>query len=365
MYRLQQSRLQRWLSILFLPLVLLALSFPATAVVVLQYHHVSDDTPAATSVSPSLFAEHMAHIKEAGYQVLRLEDLVAMLRAGETLPDRAVAITFDDAYESIYTEAFPILKDYGWPFTVFLNTQPLEQRLNQFLTWEQVREMAEAGASIANHSYSHPHMIRRLERESEEQWRERMRDEILRTEKTIAEKTGQELKIFAYPYGEYDQASKALLAELGFAAFGQHSGPIGSDSDLLALPRFAFGGPYGSLSDFKTKAATVPMPLREARVIGGGRILEETLLPEDVERPQLVMILEDEGVARRMQCFASGQGAIPLKVEGNRVTAQAEKPLPVGRSRYNCTAMSRETGRFHWYTQPFIRKKADGSWYAE
>lgn len=346
-------------------LLLFALPLPAAAVVVLQYHHVSEDTPAATSVTPKLFAQHMAHIKEAGYQVLRLEDLVDMLKAGADLPDRAVAITFDDAYESIYTEAFPILKQYGWPFTVFLNVQPLEQRLKRFLTWDQVKEMAAAGASIANHSYSHPHMIRRLEGESEDQWRERMRDEILKTERVIAEQTGQELRIFAYPFGEYDQTSKDLLAELGFVAFGQQSGPIGKGEDLLALPRFAFGGIYGDLGDFRTKAATVPMPLRELRVVGGGRILNETLLPEDVSRPRLIMVLENEGTAQRMQCFASGQGAIPLKVEGNQVTAQAEEPLPVGRSRYNCTAMSREAGRFHWHTQAFIRKKADGSWYAE
>lgn len=362
--RLQQTGLRRCFASLLMVL-LFSLPLPALAVVVLQYHHVSDDTPAVTSVSPALFAEHMAHIKDAGYEVLRLEDLVAMLKAGDELPDRAVAITFDDAYESIYTEAFPILKQYGWPFTVFLNVQPLEQRLNQFLTWEQVKEMADAGASIANHSYSHPHMIRRLNGESEAQWRERMRNEILETEKVIAERTGQELRIFAYPFGEYDQASKDLLAELGFVAFGQQSGPIGKGEDLLALPRFAFGGIYGDMGDFRTKAATVVMPLRERRVIGGGRILTETLLPQDVSRPQLIMVLEDAGVARRMQCFASGQGAIPLKVEGNQVTAQAEKPLPVGRSRYNCTAMSRETGRFHWYTQAFIRKKPDDSWYAE
>lgn len=346
-------------------LLLIVLPVKAGAVVVLQYHHVSEETPAATSISPSLFAQHMAHIKEGGYEVLRLEDLVQILKAGDTLPDRAVAITFDDAYESIYTEAFPVLKQYGWPFTIFLNVQPLEQRLSQFLTWDQVKEMAEAGASIANHSYSHPHMIRRLEGENEAEWRQRMHDEIMKTEQIIAEQTGQELRIFAYPYGEFDQASKDLLAELGFVAFGQQSGPIGSDDDLLALPRFPFGGIYGAMPDFKTKAATVPMPLKDVKVIGGGKELKENLLPQGVDRPQLILTLEDQSVARRLQCYASGQGSIPLKVEGNQVTAQAEKPLPVGRSRYNCTAMSRETGRFHWYTQAFIRKKADGSWYAE
>jgi biofilm PGA synthesis lipoprotein PgaB len=347
---------------------LLALSLgvvPVQSSVVLQYHHVSEDTPAATSVSPALFRKHMAHIREAGYAVVALEDLVAQLKAGKALSDKTVAITFDDGYTSIYDLAFPILKSHGWPFTVFVNTKPHDQQHGHFASWEQLREMGAAGATIANHSYSHPHMLRRQPGETDEVWRERMREEILRAEQTIAEETGQEHRLFAYPFGEYDSATQGLLAELGFVAFGQQSGPLGASDHLQALPRFPFGGPYGTIEDFRTKLASLSMPLSKVEVYVDGKRSAEPLLPADSTRPRLVMHLEDEKVARRVQCFASGQGAIPVKVEGATVAAQAEKALPVGRSRYNCTAPSGQAGRFYWYSQPFIRKQADGGWYPE
>ncbi|MEX1032799.1 MAG: polysaccharide deacetylase family protein [Cellvibrionaceae bacterium] len=338
---------------------------PGLAAVVLQYHHISSDTPAATSISPQLFREHMAYLKEAGYEVVPLEALTASLKAGRALPDKTVAITFDDGYDSIYTTAFPILKDYGWPFTIFLNTKPLQQGQGQFVSWDNVREMAKAGATIANHSYSHTHMIRRQAGESEGEWRQRMRNEVMTTEATIAEETGQRHRVFAYPYGEYDLATVALLADLDFIAFGQQSGPLGGIEDLQVLPRFPFGGIYGNMEDFKTKVASRPMPLTKVEVRAGRRELRDTVLPQSVDRPGLLLTFAEEGIARRVQCFASGQGAIPVEVNGKQIIARAEKPLPVGRSRYNCTAMSDQAGRFYWYSQVFIRKKPNGEWYEE
>lgn len=343
----------------------LGFSAGAHTAVVLQYHHISEKTPAATSLSPELFREHMVHLKQEGYSIVPLETLVASLKTGEALPDKAVAITFDDGYDSVYTAAFPVLKDYGWPFTVFVNTQPLQQSLSQFVSWDQLREMAEAGATIANHSYSHPHFQRRRTGESEGEWRKRIKDEILNAEETIAKETGQQHRILAYPYGEYDQATKALLAELDFVAFGQQSGPVGSNDDLQALPRFPFGGAYGGMDDFKVKVASLPMPLAEVDVHGGGERLKDALLPQSVERPRLTLTLAEDGLARRVQCFASGQGGVPLEVEGRRVIAQAKTSLPVGRSRYNCTATSNQAGRFYWYSHFFMRKKPNGEWYAE
>lgn len=346
-------------------LVLWALSAIAHSAVVLQYHHVSEDTPASTSISPELFRKHMNHVERAGYSVLPLEELVGRLRKGEALPDKAVAITFDDGYDSIYTEAFPILRRRGWPFTVFVTTKPLQQGIDQFVNWDNLREMADAGATIANHSYSHPHLQRRQAGESDQAWRQRIKDEVLGAEKTIAEQTGQSHRILAYPYGEYDLATKALLAELDFVAFGQQSGPLDSNDDLQALPRFPFGGIYGGMEDFKVKIASLPMPLDKIEVRDDGERIADTVLPQSAERPRLILTLARDGLARGIQCFASGQGAIPLEVEDRRVVAHAKSPLPVGRSRYNCTAMSDQSGRFYWYSHFFMRKKPNGEWYGE
>lgn len=344
----------------------------SSAATILQYHHISDKTPAATSISPALFRRHLLHLEQAGYAILPLHVMIADLKAGRTLPDKSVAITFDDGYDSVYREAFPLLKEKGWPFTVFVNTQPLERGAAGFVTWDQLNEMADHGATIANHSHTHTHLLRRLTNENESRWRARIQEDIQTAEHLIRQHTGQLHKLLAYPYGEYDRATKRLVAELGFIAFGQQSGPIadsvgnGGSLDFLALPRFPFGGPYGDEDDFKVKVATLPMPIKATMVLSqaGGKLIDDTLLPQSVQKPLLQIELR-HALAAPVQCFASGQGTINTDLKGTHVTARAKQPLPVGRSRYNCTSASSEPGRFYWYSQFFIRKQADGNWYPE
>jgi len=337
------------------------------AAVVLQYHHVSDTTPRATSVTPERFREHMDYLAEWGFEVVPLESLVGLLREGKPLPDKTVAITFDDAYESVYDTAFPLLKKRDWPFTIFVNTAPLDAHKGGFVTWEQLGEMAKAGASIANHSTEHNHLQRLKPGESREQWRKRIHAEVMDAEKRIEEQTGQSHRILAYPYGEYDHRVTALLEELEFAAFGQQSGALGSLGDLQTLPRFPFGGPYGDLEDFATKVNTKPLPLESVQIYAdwrAGQPLTDLVVAEG-DRPVLKLNLAREGLVSRINCFASGQGAIETRVEGQSLLVRANKPLNPGRTRYNCTAGSSEPGRFHWFSQQWLVTGSEGQWLHE
>lgn len=338
-----------------------------SAAVVIQYHHISENTPKATSTSPALFKQHMDYLANNDFTIVPLEELTALLTAGKTLPDKTVAITFDDAYDSVYSEAFPILKKRSWPFTVFVNAKPLEQGNKQFVTWEQLREMTAAGATIANHSWSHPHFLRRLENEDDKDWQQRMKNEIELTQQKIQQEIKQDHRILAYPYGEFDNATKALMKQMGYVAFGQQSGPLNAIDDLQALPRFPFGGVYGEIDDFASKVQSLPLPLTSAPTFSdeNNRQLTEVLLPQNVAQPQLQLNVKDAAIAKRIQCYASGQGAIGVRVEGNIVVAQANRALPVARSRYNCTAPSEQRGRYYWYSQIFIKKQANGDWYPE
>lgn len=341
----------------------------AYATVILQYHHISDDTPASTSLSPQRFRQHMEYLADQNYLVLSLPSVLEMFKKGQALPDKSVVITFDDSYDSVYNTAFPILKKKAWPFTVFINTRPLQQKVTGFTTWDQLNEMARFGATLANHSHSHAHFLRRENNETESLWRHRIREEITEAEKIIQENTGQSHKLLAYPYGEYDNNVKDIVAELGFVAFGQESGPlpntIKNEKELLALPRFPFGGIYGSLEDFKTKVATVPMPIKSTYLeASDGDRLADTVLPAGESRPTLIINLEQE-LRSPIQCFASGQGVIEVQVDKKSLRTQAPKAIPIGRSRYNCTSATGERGRFYWYSQFFIRKQNDGQWYSE
>jgi peptidoglycan/xylan/chitin deacetylase (PgdA/CDA1 family) len=336
------------------------------AAVILQYHQISDSGPTATRVSPELFAKHLDYLQRNQYRVVPLAELIAALRAGISWPDKTVAITFDDGYDSIYEYALPLLAQRQWPFTVFINTQPVDDRWHGFMNWSQLRELASQGATIANHGASHEHMVRRRADESRHQWLQRLEAGIVLAEQRILAETGQQHRWLAYPYGEYNRAIQGLLRKLDYVGLAQHSGPLAEHTELTAMPRFPFGGIYGDLDDFAIKVASLPFPLESVAVENeAGDVLTDPLLPAPVTKPVLWLTLVDKTLVTRTNCFASGQGQIPVKADQLRLRVQALQPLPAGRSRYNCTAPSKKSGRFHWYSQSFIRKKVDGSWYSE
>ncbi len=107
---------------------ILSTLFPglANALVILQYHHVNASTPAITSVTPEVFREHMTLLEEKNMTVVNLEEALQSIMTGEPLPERAVAITFDDAYLSVYENAWPELKKRGWSFTMFTSSDPVD-----------------------------------------------------------------------------------------------------------------------------------------------------------------------------------------------------------------------------------------------
>lgn len=322
--------------------------------VIFLYHHVSEDTPAITSVTPKQFEQQLAYLQANNFQVLPLVDIVNALKSNQPLPDKSVAITFDDAYESIYSEAFPLLKKYQMPFTVFTATESVSKGFNHQLSWQQLKEMAEHGATIANHTYSHLHMLVQNEKENEQQWLARITEEVRQAERDIQAHIGAHPKLFAYPYGEFNDRLAKHIEQLGYIGFGQHSGASGSNSDLRALPRFPIAGNYADISEFATKAKALAMPATVS-------VQRDNPLPFSAQKPSLILTFDKGFKPGVLNCFGTGQGALQVKQEGQRASVQPKRAIPVGRSRYNCT-MSAGSGRFYWLSQPWIRLTENGEW---
>ncbi|MDZ7829868.1 MAG: polysaccharide deacetylase family protein [Halofilum sp. (in: g-proteobacteria)] len=133
------------LSLALLALLAPAVGWAASSGVVLEYHHVAEDTPPSTSVTPATFQRHMDYLADNGFEVWPLPRLIETVRKGGEVPDRTVAITFDDGYRSVYREVFPRLQKRGWPFTIFITTGYLDGGDRNFVTWDQLREMEAAG----------------------------------------------------------------------------------------------------------------------------------------------------------------------------------------------------------------------------
>ncbi len=351
-------RIALWVSIL-IAMVIIAPGSSGGVVpnhaVVLIYHHVDAGTPASTSLSPELFAEHLDYLVAHDYRALPLAALVDSLRVGGTVSDRTVAFTFDDGYRSVYTEAFPRLRELGWPFTVFVCPDALDHRGGPVMTWDQLREMAAAGATVANHGKFHHHLQRRLAGESDQVWRERTRAELLEAQHRIEEEIGFAPALFAYPYGEADEDLRELISELGWAAFGQQSGPMGETSDLTMLPRFPMAGSFAAMETFAEKVSSLPLPVLEAQPAG-------PLLPPaaggEGHKPRLRLTLgPGDFRSGHLAAFASGQGAAELTwldAEAGIIEVRARHALPQGRSRYNITAPATEGRRYYWYSHTWI-----------
>jgi peptidoglycan/xylan/chitin deacetylase (PgdA/CDA1 family) len=351
-------RISLWISI-FVAVVIIApassrAEIPSHAVVLI-YHHVATGTPASTSLSPALFGEHLEFLDSNGYRALPLEALVDSLRFGGTIPDRTVAFTFDDGYRSVYTEAWPRLRELGWPFTVFVCPDAVDHGQGPVMTWDQLREMAAAGATVANHGLYHRHLQRRRDGESDRQWRDRTRAELLAAQGRIEEEIGTAPPLFAYPFGEYDEDLRELIGELGWAGFGQQSGPIGPESDRALLPRFPMAGPFAAMDVFPDKVASLPLPVVDSRPRQPQVPLAAT---GEGPRPRLQLTL-GEGAWQRhlLAAFAGGQGAADLTwidEEAGIIEVQARQALAPGRSRYNITAPATDGRRYYWYSHTWI-----------
>ena len=138
-------------------------------------------------------------------------------------------LTFDDGYETVYHEAFPVLQRYGMTATVFVTsgqTKPsqLAEHLPSregriMLSWRQIRELQRCGIDIGAHTCSHPDLVVLPTRKIEA--------EVSDSKAVIEDMLGANVRSFAYPYGRYDQRSRDIAA--------QHF--VCACSDVLALAR--------------------------------------------------------------------------------------------------------------------------------
>lgn len=306
--------------------------------VVLMYHRFGEEDMPSTSIRIDQFEAHLAELKSGGYQVLPLPRIVAALRDRKPLPDRTVAITIDDAYRSVYLEAWPRLRAAGLPFTLFVSTDVI-QRGGDYMSWDEIRELARGGVEIGNQTASHSHLPALP--------LDKARDDIRAANARIEAEIGQKPTLLAYPYGEYSAAIRDMVAGEGFhAAFGQHSGVAHSQMDRYQLPRFPLNENYGGLDRFRLVANALPLPVTE-------------LTPNDPvltgRNPPAIgfTVMPGIGDTAQLDCFASRQGRTHIeRLPAGRIEIRLTEPLPAGRARLNCT-MPGPDSRWRWFGLQF------------
>ena len=328
----------------------------ADSAAVFMYHRFDEAQHPSTSISRAHFERQLELLQSEGMAVVPLARLVAFLRGEQALPERAVVITVDDAYRSVATVGHPILAGFGYPYTVFVASGPVDAGLGGYMGWGEMRRLAGEGVTFANHGADHLHLADRLQGESEIAWRRRVTADLeqgaARLDAELGE-TGAVLeRVFAYPYGEFDAPLAGLVEARGWLAFGQQSGAIGRLSDQRALPRFPIAEAFADADEFRVKALTLPLPV--TRVSPWDPVTPEV-------RPNVEFSLEASADGwRGLACFVSGQGQVPLDwlERGRRFRVGPQAPFAPGRHRVNCTAPGPD-GRFFWFSHPWLIKAGD------
>ena len=307
---------------------------------ILMYHRFGETKYPTTNIRLEQFDAHLERLQSGDFTVWPLPRIVEYLQTGQPLPDRTVAITIDDAYLSVYEEAWPRLRALNMPFTVFVATQPIDANRYGYMSWDQIRELQAGGVTIGSQTRTHPHMHKISI--------ERSKSEIAESNARFIAELGMRPDLFAYPYGEYDMAVIEAVKQAGFtAAFGQNSGIAHGYNGFFELPRFAMNEQYGTLSRLDLAINGLPLKV-------------DQITPEDVildQNPPIYgfTLAPDMDKRKQLRCFNSIYGKLDVTIMGRRAEIRLPGPLTGKRARINCT-MPGYDGRWRWFGRQFLNR---------
>jgi peptidoglycan/xylan/chitin deacetylase (PgdA/CDA1 family) len=315
-------------------------TYPA-GVTVLIYHRFGEDKYPSTNVSVERFREQMAYLKDNDFQVIPLSTLVDALKKNVKMPDRAVVITIDDGYRSVYDQAWPVLQEFGYPFTVFLYVKATENKHWNYLSWDQAREMKAAGVDFQNHGYAHHRLVDRPAEMNDEEYLSWIRADLAVSTRIMSEELKERPEFYAVPYGEYNQAVIDTTRSFGYEAiFMQDPGSVSQDTDIFSIPREPIlGTNWSTLEHFQMILERVDLPI-EAEMPAAGELSESSpakfsarlLYPEHYEISSLGVYVSELGWQKAV-------------LEGDRVSIANNLPLQRRINRVAVSGKEKGTGR--------------------
>lgn len=206
---------------------------------IITYHGIGD-TASPLWTPPAVFEAQLAAFATRGFRTVTLGTLACWLRDGVPPPEDAFVITFDDGYESVFREASPRLQAYGFAATVFLVTdycgatnewpgQGGSAPVSRLVSWSEAEALGRQGFELAAHTRSHPCLTVLTPAA--------MEDEVAASQAAVRERTGQEVVVFAYPYGDFNAAADRIVRRYFVGATTTRLGMASPSSDRYLLPR--------------------------------------------------------------------------------------------------------------------------------
>jgi len=226
-------------------------------VIIFCYHQLIDKVRTPwTQITPAAFEAQMKELKDKGITVISMQDLLAWKRGEKNIPPRCAVITFDDGWKSQYEVAWPIMKKFGYPFTMFIYTEGVRGGSlggGGAITWEQLADMRDNGIDIQAHSATHQdlregHAVTLIEPGAKrtrkkltgtdyEKW---IQNEVVGSKELLEQRLGIKVNCFAVPFGNYNEHVKELARNAGYdAMFTVYGQPITFTSPMDSIGRYA------------------------------------------------------------------------------------------------------------------------------
>ena len=209
---------------------------------ILIYHSIENsdlsEDKMGLAVPSEKFYIHMKYLKENKFSVIGLLELVSKIANQQLIPEKSIVITFDDGFRSILMKALPILKEFGFTATLFVNIYFVENKLPkhlywhdwQTLNWDEINRLYEEGLLIGSHAVTH----RKLTELNEEE----LKNEIVGSKELIERNINAKINTFSYPQGAFNPKVKEALRNNNFiCSCSSIEGTNDSQSDFFALKR--------------------------------------------------------------------------------------------------------------------------------
>jgi peptidoglycan/xylan/chitin deacetylase (PgdA/CDA1 family) len=217
-------------------------------VVIFGYHRfVNNVKRPDTEITPAAFEAQMQELKNKNISVIPMQDFLAWRRGEKAIPSKSAILTFDDGWKSQYEVAWPILKKFNYPVTLFIYTEGIKPGHfsgGESMSWEMLAEMRDAGIDIQGHTATHSDLRKpydkvakkKLSPEEYEQWLDK---EIAGSKQMIEQKLGVKVNCFAVPYGFHNAHIEEVVMKAGYEAlFTVYGQPITMHTPLNSVGRY-------------------------------------------------------------------------------------------------------------------------------
>ena len=342
--------------------------------IIFCYHLLVDKVRyPGTEITPAAFEAQMKELKDRGITVISMQDLLAWKRGEKNIPPRCAVITFDDGYKSQYEVAWPILKKYGYPFTMFIYTEGVRGGSlggGGAITWEQLADMRDNGVDIEAHSATHQdlregHAITlaspggkktrtKLTGPQYEQW---VQNEVVGCKQLLEQRLGIKINCFAVPFGNYNEHVKELARNAGYEAmFTVYGQPITFTSAMDSIGRYA-------IEANKPKVFEDAVKMIGASTSGGAAVAEIgakdlATQPADGETVRTALPLIKANLTGIGQI---DPGTVQMRVSGLGVVPVTYDPK-TGTISYQVTQKLREKSCSVFVTAKSQGKKVEAHW---